>query len=89
MILVTGASGKTGRAIISALTKVRQPVRALIHKQEQITAVQSLGVEETVVGDMRSNATVTRAMQGVESIYHICPNVSPAVVLILNDLQPR
>ena len=77
MILVTGASGKTGRAVISALTKGRQRVRALVHRHEQVLQLQSLGAEEALVGDMRSKEVVNRAMQGVESVYHICPNVSP------------
>ena len=33
MILVTGAAGKTGRAIIRALTARGEAVRALVHRQ--------------------------------------------------------
>jgi NAD(P)H dehydrogenase (quinone) len=77
MILVTGAAGKTGRAVISALNKTQQSIRALVRRHEQVRELQSLGAREIVVGDMRSKATITEAMQAVESVYHICPNVNP------------
>ena len=77
MILVTGAGGKTGRAIIRALIAKRVPVRALVHRPEQVTSIQSQGVQEIAVGDMRHQAVMEQAARGVRVIYHICPNVSP------------
>jgi uncharacterized protein YbjT (DUF2867 family) len=77
MILVTGAAGKTGRAVIRALAARGQPVRALVRRAEQVPSVEALGAQEAVVGDMRDQATVERAAQGARAIYHICPNVSP------------
>jgi NAD(P)H dehydrogenase (quinone) len=81
MILVTGAAGKTGRAVILALTAKGASVRALVHRPEQVTAVEVLGAE-AVVGDMREGAVMDRAAQGVRAVYHICPNVSPDEVVI-------
>lgn len=77
MILVTGAAGKTGQAVIRALVARKTAVRALVHKQSHIQAIQELGTAEIVVGDMASPDTVTQAAQGVNAIYHICPNVHP------------
>ncbi len=83
MILVTGAAGKTGQAVIKALVARRlQPVRALVHRDEQTQIVKSLGAEEAIVGDMRDTTTLKRATQGVHAIYHICPNVSPEEIQI-------
>jgi len=82
VILVTGAAGKTGQAVIKALVAGRQPVRALVRRDEQTQTVKSLGVEEAVVGDMRDAMTLRRATQGVHAIYHICPNVSPDEIQI-------
>jgi len=82
MILVTGAAGKTGRAVISALVTKEEQVRALVHHDEQTKFVKSVGAEESVVGDMRDANTLARAAQGVRAIYHICPNVNPDEVLI-------
>jgi NAD(P)H dehydrogenase (quinone) len=77
MILVTGAAGKTGRAVIRALVVKGASVRALVHRSEQASAVEALGAREVVVGDMRDGATVQQATRGAQAVYHICPNVSP------------
>ena len=82
MILVTGAGGKTGRAVISALARKKQPVRALVHREDQAPLVESLGAAEVLVGDMHSRNTLKRAFDGSESVYHICPNVDPDELLL-------
>jgi len=82
VILVTGAAGKTGQAVIKALVARRQPVRALVRRDEQTQIVKSLGAKEAIVGDMRDTTTLKRAVQGVHAIYHICPNVSPEEIQI-------
>ncbi len=82
MILVTGAGGKTGRAVIRALGARGEAVRALVHRPEQARLVEELGAQHAVVGDMRLRATMDRAAQGMRAIYHICPNVSPDEVAI-------
>jgi NAD(P)H dehydrogenase (quinone) len=81
MILVTGAAGKTGRAVSRALVARGAAVRALVHRLAQSLAVEALGAE-VVVGDMRDRAAMDRAMQSVQAVYHICPNVSPDEVAI-------
>jgi NAD(P)H dehydrogenase (quinone) len=82
MILVTGAAGKTGRAIIRALVAREQIVRALVHRNEQAQLVESVGAQEAVVGDMRDEGTFRRAARGVRVVYHICPNVNPDEIRI-------
>lgn len=82
MILVTGAAGKTGRAVIRALAEDREPVRALIHRPEPSASLKAIGARETCAGDMRSRAFVEQAVEGVRAIYHMAPNVSPDEVEI-------
>jgi len=82
MILVTGAAGKTGRAVIRALVARGTDVRALVHRPEQIRLVEELGAQQVVVGDMCLQETMDRAAQGTRAIYHICPNVHPDEVAI-------
>jgi uncharacterized protein YbjT (DUF2867 family) len=82
MILVTGAAGKTGRAVIRALIAKGETVRALVHRPEQIPSVEALGAQQGVVGDMSLQATMDQAAQGARAVYHICPNVSPDEVAI-------
>jgi NAD(P)H dehydrogenase (quinone) len=82
MILVTGAAGKTGRAIITALVARGRAVRGLVHRSEQMQTVKSLGAKEAIVGDMRDEDTLRRAARGVRATYHICPNVNPDEIAI-------
>lgn len=77
MILVTGAAGKTGRAILRALQATDHPVRALVHRPEQVQVVAGLGARQVLVGDMRLPATMEGACRGVRAVYHLCPNMSP------------
>ena len=82
MILVTGAAGKTGRAIIQALIRQREAVRALVYRGEQATLLEQLGVTDTVIGDLRDRSTLERAARGTRAIYHICPNMHPEEIEI-------
>ena len=82
MILVTGAAGKTGQAIIRALLKREKQIRAIVHKDTQIQLLQELGAQEVIAGDMSSRKTMNQAVQGVKAVYHICPNVSPEEIKI-------
>lgn len=77
MILVTGAAGKTGRAVMSALVAEKLSVRALAHREEQVHIVKMLGVDEVVVGDIHSQTTLKEAVRGIDAVYHICSNVNP------------
>lgn len=82
MILVTGASGKTGQAVISALTRQQAVVRALVRRDDQVQGLRALGAAEVVVGDLRDAQLLSQATRGVKAIYHICPNVNPFEVEI-------
>jgi NAD(P)H dehydrogenase (quinone) len=75
MILVTGANGKTGRAVIAALSARGAKVRALVRRADQQAAFNALGVD-TAIGSFDQPDTLVPACEGVEAIYHICPNVS-------------
>ncbi|MCB0098226.1 MAG: NmrA family NAD(P)-binding protein, partial [Caldilineaceae bacterium] len=75
MILVTGAAGKTGCAIIRALTGRGKNVRALVRRAEQAAVARQAGAVEVHVGDLAVAADVARAMQGIAAVYHICPNM--------------
>jgi NAD(P)H dehydrogenase (quinone) len=82
MILITGAAGKTGRAIIRALAQRRASVRAFVHSPAQASILKALGAEEVLVDDLRDPSAVERAVQGVRAIYHMAPNISPDEVSI-------
>jgi uncharacterized protein YbjT (DUF2867 family) len=86
MILITGAAGKTGKAVLRTLVQKGQLVKALVFRSEQIQEVEALGANEVVVGDMGDSNFIQRAIQGVNSIYHICPNVHPNEISIGQEM---
>jgi NAD(P)H dehydrogenase (quinone) len=77
MILVTGAGGKTGNAVVGALAARGAKVRAFVRRAEHEPDLRERGAQEVVVGDLRSAADLGRALEGARSVYHICPNVHP------------
>jgi NAD(P)H dehydrogenase (quinone) len=77
MILVTGAAGKTGKAVVEALGKKGAGVRAMVHRGEHRAALTALGASECVVASFEDQEALRRAAEGVRAVYHICPNVSP------------
>lgn len=82
MILVTGAAGKTGQAIIRALVKRDVAVRAFVYRSEKSQTVEEIGAQEVMVGDMANKAAYQRAAEGVGALYHICSNMNPDEVSI-------
>ena len=81
MILVTGAGGKTGIAVVEALSKV-ESVCAFVYRDEQVAIAKSLGAEKVIVGDMRDVSAIRTSMDTVRSVNHICPNMSPDEITI-------
>jgi NAD(P)-dependent dehydrogenase (short-subunit alcohol dehydrogenase family) len=81
MILITGASGKTGRALIKALSKA-ESVCVFVHREEQVAVLKSLGAEKFIVGDLRDGAAIRSSIEDVRAVYHICPNMSPDEMVI-------
>jgi uncharacterized protein YbjT (DUF2867 family) len=81
-ILVTGAAGKTGQAVIAALVDRGAAVRALVRRPEQRGQVAQLGVSAVAEGDLVDPKSLAEAAAGTGTIYHICPNVHPEEVAI-------
>jgi NAD(P)H dehydrogenase (quinone) len=75
IILITGAGGKTGMAVIAALTRRGERVRAFVRDERRAAAAAALGVH-AIVGDLADADALTRAAEGARAIYHIGPNVS-------------
>lgn len=77
MILITGAAGKTGQAVIKTLAMRGAAVRAFVYHADQIERVKSLGAAEVIVGSMLHQTTFKQAMLNVRAVYHICSNMNP------------
>ena len=77
MILITGAAGKTGKTILRHLVLRGAKIRALVHHEAQAAELNALGAVEVLCGDMSQRDVLVKATQGIETIYHICPNMDP------------
>ncbi len=76
LILVTGATGKTGFAVVYELRKRDCPVRALVHSNDVRTEnLKSLGAE-TFRADLFNPTELREAMKGVRRAY-FCPPWHP------------
>lgn len=73
MILITGATGRTGSQAAKLLAQKGEKVRALVRNPEKAAALQAAGVE-IAVGDAGDAASVRAALRGVDKIAIILPN---------------
>lgn len=77
MILITGAAGKTGRALIGELRQQGASLRAFVQREDQADQLRGLGVSQITLGDMLDPEAVGRAMRDIGTCYHIGPNMHP------------
>jgi len=72
-VLVTGASGRTGRRVIGELLKRKARVRAFVRREEAGEELKALGVSEIALGDILDKDALRQAIAGTGQIVHICP----------------
>lgn len=84
-VLVTGANGRTGRPIISALAEKGATVRAFIRSEEQFGELEAIGASEFAVGDMGDSRSVDAALSGCDKLVHIGPPMHPDEVDFTNN----
>ncbi|WP_329493463.1 NmrA family NAD(P)-binding protein [Kitasatospora herbaricolor] len=87
-ILVTGATGKVGKHIVSALTAGGHQVRALVRRPEEVSLPEGV---EVVRGDLASPRTLEPAVRGVDGVYLMWPGipVEPRVVETISAFAAR
>lgn len=78
-VLVTGATGRTGSAVVSELLDAGYPVRALVRREDARTAALRTRGVEIAFGEMTDFAAVCAAMQGVQRAYWL-PPYDPAML---------
>ena len=72
-ILVTGATGNTGRAVVSELLHKGVPVRAMVRTRDsRSTALEARGAE-VVVADLFDPDQLAAAMRGAQRAYFVPP----------------
>jgi len=76
MILIIGANGTAGRAVIGQLAKRGTVVRALVSNADSARAIEAIGADP-VIGDMRDAGVIRAALADIETVYHIGPALMP------------
>lgn len=74
MNLVTGGTGLLGSHIVEQLRKRNRPVRVLVRPGSDVTWLKSHDVE-LVEGDLSDRASLDRACDGVQCVYHAAARV--------------
>ena len=78
-ILVSGATGKTGSAVVAQLREQDYPVRAIVRSRDaRSKQLDRLGVE-TVVADMYDPDQLLQAMRGTQRAYYL-PLMRPYMI---------
>jgi uncharacterized protein YbjT (DUF2867 family) len=79
MILITGASGTAGKAVLKEVAKSKAKHRAMYRSpQEAAKAPQGT---ETVIADFARKDTLAAALRGVDSVYLVCSPIPDLVAL--------
>lgn len=73
-VLVTGATGFVGYHLVQALIENGTQVRCLARKTSD-TSRLPIDQIELVIGDILDPASLDRAMQGVNTVYHLAGNI--------------
>lgn len=74
MILITGASGKLGRKIVTQLEKAGEPLRLLVRDRNRAPEVKGI---EIVEGDYSDRPSLKRAFSGVQKAFIVSLHEKP------------
>ena len=80
-VLVTGATGRVGRAVVDLLLDAGVPVRALTHRSEAAATLPAN--VEVVTGDLSVPESLDAGLRGVSAVFLVWtapPTTAPAVV---------
>ena len=80
-VLVTGATGFTGGHLCERLARDGRSVRALARHPDKCSDLRRWGVE-VVPGDLRDSASLEKATQEIDVVYHIAALFRPVMRLL-------
>jgi dihydroflavonol-4-reductase len=76
MLLVTGATGYLGSALVALLTDAGLPVRATVRSEARALVLPE-GVERAFA-DLGDEQSLVEAMQGCEGVFHLAASLGPS-----------
>ncbi len=72
-VLMVGATGRFAAMVVPELVKRGATVRALVRSEDKAKEAKAHGAAETAVGDLRDEASLRRAAEGVDGVFHLGP----------------
>jgi uncharacterized protein YbjT (DUF2867 family) len=85
VILITGASGNAGRAVLDEVMKTGKPVRAMYRSEAE--ASKAPAHASTVIADFSSKDSLNRALTGIDTVYLVCSPIPALVELESNVID--
>jgi uncharacterized protein YbjT (DUF2867 family) len=85
MILITGASGTVGRAVLAEVVRSGMKPRAMFRSRED--AAKAPAGSEAVIADFADKGTLASALRGVESVYLVCSPIPQLPLLEGNAID--
>jgi uncharacterized protein YbjT (DUF2867 family) len=86
MILVTGASGNLGGAVLEEVRKGREPFRAMYRNEADARSKAPVGVS-TVIADFSDPDGLRKSLAGVTTIFLVCSPIPDLVKLESNVID--
>jgi NAD(P)H dehydrogenase (quinone) len=78
-VLITGATGDTGRAAVKESIALGLTVRAMVHGRDDRSAALEKQGAQVVVGDIHDVDSIREAMEGIDAAYLVYP-VQPGLI---------
>jgi uncharacterized protein YbjT (DUF2867 family) len=85
MILITGASGSVGKAVLQEAIRKESKVRAMYRSKDE--AAKAPSGSEAVLADYADKESLSKALNGVSSVYVVCSPIPQLVELESNILD--
>ncbi len=88
MNLVTGATGHIGNVLVRELLAQQQPVRAMVLPNDDCRSLEGLHIEK-VEGNVLKPETLERAMEDVDTVYHLAGIISiiPGAEMLMHKVN--
>jgi uncharacterized protein YbjT (DUF2867 family) len=85
MILITGASGSVGNAVLDAVRKAALPAKAMYRNADDAKRAPS-GVD-TVLADFANKPSLKQALAGIDAVFLVCSPIPQLVELESNMIE--